>query len=74
MATTTKKQIQSTEESEVEQAPVVLNNTTDLEHLRQQARAIAAQIKEAKAASRGNEQQERLAKEIETQEMFPNRS
>ena len=53
--------------------PVVLDSSTNLEYLRQQKREIQAAIKEAEAASRGNKQ-ERLAREIESQELAPNRS
>lgn len=68
--------VQSVEQPIVEivkQINAKLDSTTDLEYLRAQKRSIIEAIKQAKAASRGNAQ-ERLAKEIETQELAPNKS
>ena len=53
--------------------PVVLDKSTKTEYLKQQQREIAAAIREERAAARGNPQ-ERLAREIESQELAPNKS
>lgn len=53
--------------------PVVLNQSTDKEWLKSQKRHIDQQLKEIAAAEKSNPQ-ERLAKEIEKQELSPNGS